>query len=76
MTRPADVPTQARARQIMAKYLSKCRDNGKRPSVLALATRLGLSNTTFRRPAPGTPARLPTGALYWLSHRANTATST
>ncbi|QTI90624.1 hypothetical protein [Streptomyces sp. AgN23] len=52
MTRPADIPTQARARQATDQYLSQCKDNGKRPSVLALATRLGLSNTTFRRHFP------------------------
>lgn len=52
MTRPAGIPVQARARQVMDRYLSECRDLGRRPSVLALATRLGLSNTTFRRHFP------------------------
>ncbi|MEU6511535.1 hypothetical protein [Streptomyces sp. NPDC046942] len=36
----------------MPGVLSECRDNGKRPSVLALAAQLGLSNTTFRRHFP------------------------
>ncbi|MGC0334971.1 hypothetical protein [Streptomyces sp. SLBN-8D4] len=52
MTRPAAIPTETRARQITDQYLNDCRTNGKRPSVLALATRLGLSNTTFRRHFP------------------------
>jgi hypothetical protein len=34
------------------QYLTECHDNGKRPSVLALATRLGMTNTTFRRHFP------------------------
>jgi hypothetical protein len=52
VTRPADIPSPERARQALADYLAACRDNGRRPSVLALATRLGLSNTTFRRHFP------------------------
>ncbi|MFG2472326.1 hypothetical protein ACGFXB_43805 [Streptomyces canus] len=52
MTRPAAIPTQARARQVTDQYLNDRHSNGKRPSVLALATRLGLSNTTFRRHFP------------------------
>jgi hypothetical protein len=36
----------------MDQYLSECHDNGKRPSVLALARTLGMSNTTFRRHFP------------------------
>ncbi|MFI7503365.1 hypothetical protein ACIBVL_33830 [Streptomyces sp. NPDC049687] len=52
MTRPAAIPTETRARQVTDQYLNDCHTNGKRPSVLALATRLGLSNTTFRRHFP------------------------
>ncbi|MFB7287781.1 hypothetical protein [Actinacidiphila glaucinigra] len=52
MTRPAVIPTQARTRQVMDQYLNDCRTNGTRPSVLALATALSLSNTTFRRHFP------------------------
>ncbi|MFJ8787320.1 hypothetical protein [Streptomyces sp. NPDC102476] len=52
MTRPADIPTEACARRVMNQHLHDCRDNGRRPSVLALATSLGLSNTTFRRHFP------------------------
>ncbi|MFJ9776142.1 hypothetical protein ACIRVF_33730 [Kitasatospora sp. NPDC101157] len=52
MTHPADIPVEARVRRVMDQYLSECRDNGNRPSVLALATKLGLSITTFRRHFP------------------------
>ena len=52
MTRPADIPAEARVRRVLDQYLTECHDNGKRPSVLALATRLGMSNTTFRRNFP------------------------
>lgn len=52
MTRPADIPAEARVQRILEEYLSECDDSGKRPSVLALATRLGMSNTTFRRHFP------------------------
>ncbi|MGW7200261.1 hypothetical protein [Streptomyces chryseus] len=52
MTRPAAIPTETRARQVTDQYLNDCHTEGKRPSVLALATRLGLSNTTFRRHFP------------------------
>jgi AraC-like DNA-binding protein len=52
VTRPAAIPTETRARQVTDQYLNDCHTNGKRPSVLALATQLGLSNTTFRRHFP------------------------
>ncbi|HEY5985674.1 MAG TPA: hypothetical protein VIV12_04720 [Streptosporangiaceae bacterium] len=52
MTRPADIPAEARVRRVLDKHLAECHDNGKRPSVLALATRLGMTNTTFRRHFP------------------------
>lgn len=52
MTRPAGIPAEERVQHVLDQYLTECRDNGKRPSVLALASRLGLSNTTFRRHFP------------------------
>jgi predicted ArsR family transcriptional regulator len=52
VTRPADIPAEARVRRVLEEYLTECRDNGRRPSVLTLAARLGLSNTTFRRHFP------------------------
>ena len=52
MTRPAGMPAEARVRRVLDQYLTECHDNGNRPSVLALATRLGMSNTTFRRHFP------------------------
>jgi hypothetical protein len=52
VTRPADIPAEARVRRILDQYLSECHDGGKPPSVLALATKVGMSNTTFRRHFP------------------------
>jgi hypothetical protein len=52
MSRPADIPAEARVRQVLDQYLSQCHDNGKRPSVLGLAARIGLNNTTLRRHFP------------------------
>jgi len=52
VTRPADIPADARVRRVLDQYLSECHDNGKRPSVLALAIMLGMTNTTFRRHFP------------------------
>ncbi len=52
MSRPADIPAEARVRRVLDQYLTECHDNGKRPSVLTLATRLGMRNTTFRRHFP------------------------
>ena len=52
MSRPADIPAEELVRRVLEEYLAGCRDNGKRPSVLALARTLGMSNTTFRRHFP------------------------
>ncbi|MDT0467958.1 hypothetical protein [Streptomyces gibsoniae] len=52
VSRPVDVPAEARVRRVMDQYLTECQDNGTRPSVLTLAAKLGLSNTTFRRHFP------------------------
>jgi hypothetical protein len=52
MTRPADIPAEGRVRRVLDQYLTECHDNGKRPSVLALAAKLGMTNTTFRRHFP------------------------
>jgi len=52
MTRPADLPAEERVRRVLDQYLAECHDNGKLPSVLGLAAKLGLSNTTFRRHFP------------------------
>ncbi len=58
MTRPSDVPSEARARQALEHYLSECEASGKRPSVLGLAAQLGLANTTFRRHFPDLASRI------------------
>ena len=52
MTRLADIPAEARVRRVLDQYLTECHDNGKHTSVLALATKLGMTNTTFRRHFP------------------------
>src|SRR6266536_2333817 len=41
-----------RVRRVLDQYLKECQDNGTRPSVLALAAKFDLSNTTFRRHFP------------------------
>lgn len=52
MSRPVAIPPEARVRHALDQYLGECRDNGSRPSVLALAAKFDLSNTTFRRHFP------------------------
>lgn len=53
MSRAADIPAQHTADRALERYLAECRDNGRRPSVLTLAAKLGMSDTTFRRHFPG-----------------------
>lgn len=52
MSRKIDLPDQAHVRNIMADMLAAAAAGGARPSVLALARRLGLSNATFWRHFP------------------------
>ncbi len=52
MSRPADIPAEAHVRRVLDQYVNECHDNGTRPSVLALAAKFDLSNTTFRRHFP------------------------
>ncbi|WP_034087300.1 hypothetical protein [Streptacidiphilus albus] len=52
MSRPADVPAEPHVRRVLDQYVNECHDNGTRPSVLALAAKFDLSNTTFRRHFP------------------------
>jgi AcrR family transcriptional regulator len=52
MNRNTDIPTPEQARRAQEKVLTEASDNGRRPSVLAVARQLGLSNTTFRRHFP------------------------
>ncbi|WP_035803964.1 hypothetical protein [Kitasatospora mediocidica] len=52
MSRPADIPAEAHVRRVLNQYVNECHDNGTRPSVLALAAKFDLSNTTFRRHFP------------------------
>lgn len=52
MTPTAGPPAEDEVRQAFTKLVEQARLNGHRPSVLALARRFGLSNTTFRRHYP------------------------
>jgi hypothetical protein len=52
VSRPADIPAEARVRRAMDQHVSECHNKGTRPSVLALAAKFDLSNTTFRRHFP------------------------
>jgi len=52
MSGPAAIPAAAHVRRVLDQYLTECHDNNTRPSVLALAAKLDLSNTTFRRHFP------------------------
>lgn len=52
MSRAADIPAEHTVDRAVERYLGECRDNGKRPSVLGLTAKLGMSNTTFRRHFP------------------------
>lgn len=52
MSRAADVPAEHSVDRALERYLAECRDNGRRPSVLGLAAKFEMSNTTFRRHFP------------------------
>ncbi len=52
MSRAAEQPTAEQARQARDCVLAEAAAAGKRPSVLTVARRSGLSNTTFRRHFP------------------------
>ncbi|MFF1463391.1 hypothetical protein [Streptomyces sp. NPDC058330] len=52
MTRQLAVPSELRVRAVLEELRRQAADEGKAPSVLALARKLGLSNTTFRRHFP------------------------
>ncbi|HEY4850566.1 MAG TPA: hypothetical protein VII22_07205 [Streptosporangiaceae bacterium] len=49
MSRKIDLPDQAHVRAVLADMLAEAAAGGAKPSVLALARRLGLSNATFWR---------------------------
>ncbi|MGW0775101.1 hypothetical protein ACWD01_15940 [Streptomyces sp. NPDC002835] len=52
MSRRTDLPSPPRVAKALEELLAACRSSGRQPSVLDLARRLGLSNTTFRRNYP------------------------
>jgi AcrR family transcriptional regulator len=49
MSRRIDLPGEAHVRAVLADMLAEAAAGGARPSVIALARRLGLSNATFWR---------------------------
>lgn len=57
MTRPA-MPSHDDVRAMLAQLRAEKDLPGREPSVLTLARRLGLANTTFRRNYPGIVAEL------------------
>lgn len=52
MSRVGNLPHEARVRKALDELLLQAEETGTTPSVLALARRFGLSNTTFRRHYP------------------------
>lgn len=52
MTNRAEIPSEVQVRALMDQLVREAAENSTRPSVLALAHRCGLSNTTFRRHFP------------------------
>ncbi|ASR39966.1 hypothetical protein BAY61_32305 (plasmid) [Prauserella marina] len=52
MSPPVTLPSDDVVLKAVQEVTDQSRDLGKRPSVLAVARRLGLSNTTFRRSFP------------------------
>nr|BEK71437.1 hypothetical protein KPHV_86640 [Kitasatospora purpeofusca] len=52
MTAPTDSVSERRVRQALAEMTERAADGGPRPSVLALARKFAMSNTTFRRRFP------------------------
>lgn len=58
MSHKSDLPSLARVEQALQELLDSAHTNGQLPSVLELARRLGLSNTTFRRNFPDTVQKL------------------
>ncbi|GAA3082258.1 hypothetical protein GCM10020000_80300 [Streptomyces olivoverticillatus] len=52
MTTRLDLPHPERVRQAADELLAHAARNGTRPSVLGLAKRVGLSNTSLRRHYP------------------------
>ncbi len=68
MSRPVELPHEAQVLTAAKELLQQADETGAAPSVLALARRFGLSNTTFRRHYPdvaqqiGDARRTPTPA--------------
>lgn len=52
MTSRVDAPSESRVRAALDELRQRAGDNGTQPSVLGLASKFGMSNTTFRRHFP------------------------
>jgi AcrR family transcriptional regulator len=52
VSRSVDLPSKDHVREAAQTIVEQARHGGLRPSVLAIARRFGLSNTTFRRHFP------------------------
>ncbi|MFJ6986534.1 MULTISPECIES: hypothetical protein [unclassified Streptomyces] len=58
MSRRTDLPSPTHVAQVLDELLNTCRSTGRQPSVLDLARRFGLSNTTFRRNYPDAVSKI------------------
>jgi hypothetical protein len=58
MSRPTELPSEARVRKELDDLLLRCDERGTAPSVLALARLFAMSNTTFRRHFPDIARRV------------------
>lgn len=68
MSRKIDLPAEAQVRAVLADMLAEAAAGGAKPSVLALARRLGLSNATFCGTSAISPPRSATlPVTAWLS---------
>lgn len=68
MSRPVDLPTDDQVSGAWAQIVAEANEGGPRPSVVALARRLGLTNSTFWRHFPDHAQRVADHARLG-SHR-------
>lgn len=68
------LPSEDMVRRTIREITDQAKKTGRRPSVLAVARRLGLSNTTFRRNFPDIARQL--GELRRTAHSLEVAGST
>lgn len=58
MSPKTDLPSSARVAKALDEVLEAARSSGRQPSVLELARRVGLSNTTLRRNFPDAVSKI------------------